>query len=84
LKRLKLKEESDLKRVYYHFVPCIDDASRASKVNSFSASNDAIYIVTLSEMLEPFRDAIKKNPIFIYQEAIKMIITMIVMYNILL
>ena len=61
LKHLKLKEEVEgltLSRIYYHFVPSIDDTSLYSeKIKSFSAwSHDKIHIVTLREMLLPFRE----------------------------
>jgi len=66
LKHLKLKEEEGLtlSRIYYHFVPSIDDTSLYSeKMKSFSACSchDRIHIVTLSEMLQPFRDAIQNH-----------------------
>lgn len=79
LKHLKLKEEGigkekvPLSRIYYHFVPSIDDALRREKIDSFSAWNhhhdddDHVYIVTLSEMLKPFRDTIEKNTHNIFQ-----------------
>jgi hypothetical protein len=62
---LKLKEDEGitLSRIYYHFVPSIDDISLYSeKIKSFSAWNhDIIHVVTLREMLQPFRDAFQNH-----------------------